>query len=301
MEPDLIEAFIKLVEYKSFTKAADVLCISQSALSHRLNRLEKELKLTLIVRNRGKREFNLTQAGMDFIPIADRWMTLTKDVHNFKRDQNVHFLTIASIETISFMFSKLYKKLTFSPTSPFSLLFDTHTFPSFQIIDYIENHDIDVGFTVRQRVSRNLKIEPLFRERHYLIGDLGSDRQMLDPRKLDPRKELITDWSTDYLSWHDFYFGTDNQPLAIVDTATMAVNFLVEGTWCIVPKSSIAFLKTNSALNGTHVQVYEIPDPPPDRTCYKITHRSPRVNRNQMICYFESALNEFLADNDLRL
>ena len=301
MDIEMIQAFTTLVEYKNFTKAADILCISQSALSHRLNTLELELGETLIIRNRGKRVFYLTQAGSEFIPLAEQWLALYKTTQNFKELRKIKTITISNIETLTNVFGKLYQQISSSPSNDFSLMVNTYTFPSPHIISEVENQNLDVGFVVRQRISRNLKIEPIFKEPLLLLGALGSDKQSIDPRTLDPHKELITDWYTDYRPWHDFYLGTASNPFAIVDTATMAVNFITDGIWCIVPQCSADFLTKNCALNGVEVRTYEMPNPPPPRTCYKVTHRFPAPQHSESIRYFEEKLTDFLAENNLHL
>lgn len=47
-----IEVFLKVVETKSFTKAGDILGLTQSAVSHAIANLEAALGFQLIVRNR---------------------------------------------------------------------------------------------------------------------------------------------------------------------------------------------------------------------------------------------------------
>ena len=61
-------AFIKTVEYGSFTKAAEILNYSQSAVSRMINDLEKEWNVTLLERNRTG--VKLTSDGMKILPIA---------------------------------------------------------------------------------------------------------------------------------------------------------------------------------------------------------------------------------------
>lgn len=58
---DRLQKFAKLVDAGSFTKAARVLHISQPALSTAINKLERELKTTLILR--GTRPLKLTSSG----------------------------------------------------------------------------------------------------------------------------------------------------------------------------------------------------------------------------------------------
>ena len=47
-----LDAFLTTVQHQSFTKAAEALFISQSALSQRVKNLEIELETTLILRDR---------------------------------------------------------------------------------------------------------------------------------------------------------------------------------------------------------------------------------------------------------
>lgn len=61
-------AFIKNVEYGSFTKAAEVLNYSQSGISRMINDLEKEWKITLLERNRAG--VKLTSDGSRLLPFA---------------------------------------------------------------------------------------------------------------------------------------------------------------------------------------------------------------------------------------
>lgn len=61
-------AFVKTVEYGSFTKAAEILNYSQSGISRMINDLEKEWKVVLL--ERGKSGVKLTSDGMKLLPHA---------------------------------------------------------------------------------------------------------------------------------------------------------------------------------------------------------------------------------------
>lgn len=301
MTLELIEAFMKLIEHKSFVKAAESLYISQSSLSHRISLLESELNIQLVARSRGKRIFELTQAGIEFIPIAERWIVLSKDTANFKAGSHVPTLCVASIETISFVLSGLYHKIVFASESNAALSLEAHIYSSSQVISEVEKQNVDIGFTVRQRASRNLRIEPIFRESHRLVANINYEGETLDPRTLDPRKEIITDWSPDYQMWHDAYLYSSVQPLATIDTTTQLSSFMQNGAWCIVPESAVPFLKKNCWLNGSVIQAFRMPNPPPDRICYKVTNRSPRLYRAESIRRFEEQLAIYLKQQHLYL
>ena len=61
-------AFVKTVEYGSFTKAAEILNYTQSGISRMVNDLEKEWNVVLLERN--KSGVKLTSDGMKLIPYA---------------------------------------------------------------------------------------------------------------------------------------------------------------------------------------------------------------------------------------
>ena len=292
-----IEAFISLVNHKSFTRAAEELFISQSTLSYRLEHLEKDLDTQLIIRSRGKKTFELTQAGVEFIPLAERWLALASDTAHFKNDTYQRVLTVSSVETISFQLSDLFAQIT--AEQPFML--SLHSYQSWKIITDVESQVIDVGFAVRERASRNAKIVPIFSEKHYLIGCLHTDKRVIDPRTLDRSKELLTDWGASYRSWHDSYFAPDHRPKVEVENAYNACNFFADGVWCIVPASALLLMQINCSAFGHPIQVYELSSPPPNRICYKVTSYAPRPNRVENIRYFEERLDKFLKERDLHL
>ena len=64
IDSDQINCYLTVARLKSFTKAADVMYMTQSAVSRKVATLEKELNVTLI--QRGKRELTLTEAGKEF-------------------------------------------------------------------------------------------------------------------------------------------------------------------------------------------------------------------------------------------
>ena len=61
-------AFVKAVEYASFTRAAEVLCYSQSGISRMIHDLESEWGVTLLERSRSG--VSLTSDGLALLPYA---------------------------------------------------------------------------------------------------------------------------------------------------------------------------------------------------------------------------------------
>lgn len=65
-----LEIIRELDKQKSLTKAADTLCLSQSALSHTIKKLEQQLGVS--VWNRDGRYLRLTQAGLYLLSLSSR-------------------------------------------------------------------------------------------------------------------------------------------------------------------------------------------------------------------------------------
>lgn len=61
--------FVQLAKEKHYTKAAELLCITQPSLSHAISSLEKELGVQLFEKN--KRNTELTVCGKQFLSIAE--------------------------------------------------------------------------------------------------------------------------------------------------------------------------------------------------------------------------------------
>ncbi|WP_440056562.1 LysR family transcriptional regulator (plasmid) [Pseudoalteromonas sp. T1lg65] len=68
-----VSSFCHVVETGSFTKAAEQHAVSASAISKRIDWLEKELGMSLFIRT--TRQVNLTEDGQLFLPKALEWVT----------------------------------------------------------------------------------------------------------------------------------------------------------------------------------------------------------------------------------
>lgn len=67
-----LHVFLVAARYLSFARAADELCLTASAVSHRINRLERELSLRLF--NRMPRKVSLTEDGERLFAVMQRTM-----------------------------------------------------------------------------------------------------------------------------------------------------------------------------------------------------------------------------------
>ncbi len=80
MDIDSLNAFVSIVETGSFSKAADVISITQPAISKRISSLEKQLGCKLF--ERVQRSVQLTEEGQELLPRAT---SILREVENAKQ------------------------------------------------------------------------------------------------------------------------------------------------------------------------------------------------------------------------
>ncbi len=74
-----LQAFLSIAEQGSFSRAAAHLNLSQTALSHRIKKLEEDLGFQLLART--TRQVALTPAGLELLPTARRMIGEFSELH----------------------------------------------------------------------------------------------------------------------------------------------------------------------------------------------------------------------------
>ena len=145
MEFRQIEAFIKVVELASFSKAAEELHISQPSVSTYISSLERELGTVLI--NRSTKVLSTTLAGEHFLEKAKEMISLSRKtfeaIKNLDGDISGEIRILASSVPALYIlpralaeFHKLYPRTSFSLTQT-----DTS-----EVIRGIASQKADIGF-----------------------------------------------------------------------------------------------------------------------------------------------------------
>lgn len=299
MDSENIRAFTRLIEYRNFSKTADELCISQSALSHRINVLEEELGVKLILRSRGRHNFELTAAGTKFVAIAKRWSSLNAEIENFQKSTFHESLSVASLDTINNLMFPLFERII--DEEPF--LVKQYVFnSSAHIISEVNSQSIDVGLECHESSFRNVIARPLFRERYYIAGLLYTDKSVIDPRTLNPHMELKTTWNTAYSQWYDTFFTSKERPLVEIHSISSLTHYMKGERWAIVPSSVAIYLKHNAhLLSDKTIQIYQMTSQPPVRVCYEVTSQFPKASRIDAIHRFEARMLDFIREIKLEL
>lgn len=159
-----LEIFIAIHESGSFTKAAESLSMSQSAVSHALQTLENELDLALFERN--KRDVRITEAGLSFLPHAREALNQTRIIE--QKALNLKKLDSGKVKIGCFpsFTSHLLPELlvTFRNTYPnieYLIMEGDYS----EIASWVKNGAVDIGFSINPRdgaVFHRLFDDPLY-------------------------------------------------------------------------------------------------------------------------------------------
>lgn len=169
-------AFVKTVEYGSFTKAAEILHYSQSGISRMINDLEKEWKVVLL--ERGKSGVKLTGDGMKLLPrarnVCREYEKLQMEVEEINGIQSglIRIGTFSSAAThwlpnIIKEFQKTY------PNIDYELLLGDYT----EIEEWISEGRVDFGFI---RLPAHPGFETVFLEQDRLLAVIPENHRLAE-------------------------------------------------------------------------------------------------------------------------
>jgi DNA-binding transcriptional LysR family regulator len=178
-------AFVKAVEYGSFTKAAAALNYTQSGVSRMISDLEAEWGVSLL--ERGKAGVGLTPDGLKLLPMLQRicneqemLMTQVDNLHDMQSGL-IRIGTFSSVAThwlpnMIKRFQKDYPKINFE------LLLGDYT----EIENWIKEGRVDFGFL---RLPTSIQLETVLLEQDRLLVVLPEDHPFANCDKF-PLKEL---------------------------------------------------------------------------------------------------------------
>lgn len=165
MELNQIEAFIAIVQMKSFTRATHILHLSQPAISRRISLLEQELGATLF--ERVHKGIILTEAGETFLPYAQRILASVQDGLEAVRSlhlQDEGTVKLAMVGTLAST-NFTHKLIHFREQFP-SVQVQLRTARSSEVSDLVRGGEVHLGLRYfedpdSELVSRLVAEEPL--------------------------------------------------------------------------------------------------------------------------------------------
>lgn len=173
-------AFVKTVEYGSFTKAAEMLNYSQSGISRMIQDLEKEWNIILL--ERGKAGVKLTSDGLKLLPHAKRVcleyekLQLEVEALNGLQSGLIRIGTFSSVAT-HWLPNIIKKFQTAYPNIDYELLLGDYT----EIEAWIAEGRVDCGFL---RLPARPAFETVFLEQDRLLAVLPEQHPLTQFEKV---------------------------------------------------------------------------------------------------------------------
>lgn len=162
---DKYSVFLKVIESDSLSKAAEELGYTQSGISHIIKRIEQELHISLILRDRSG--IKLTPEGEAILPyiqeVCNTYRNLYDKVNELQGiDSGIIRIGLFSSISCHVLPDFINKFKMSHPMVEFELLFGDYS----QIEDWVEDGSIDYGFISSFKERRNKeKIIPFIQDR----------------------------------------------------------------------------------------------------------------------------------------
>ena len=260
-----IHTFLTIASSSSLSKAAELLFVSQPALSHRLSALEEELGTELIKRHKGSRVLELTEAGQRFVPIAQKWEELWLETTKIKLGEPAALLRIGNVDSLNFYFMPQVISSFLTEHKECSLHLDTMR--SNLSYNAIENKKIDLGLITNPHFFKKVHTVPLFEERLVLVCNSNAPYEdKILPSSLNCENEIYIPWSNTFLMWHDYWFGNDPEVKVMLDNMALLRQLLdLKDAWAIMPATLGHKLAENE-----NCRIVSLENGPEYRTCYAI-------------------------------
>ena len=265
-----MEAFLAIVKNQSLTKAAELLHLSQSTVSYRLKGLERSLGATLIERGKGIPTIKLTPFGNSFVPLAERWSMLNRELEVLQASGPQIKLSVGVADSLNiYVLPPLYQAILQQCPSVRLQIRTQHTMESYESL---ARREIDIAFVKMEKVMPNIIVEPFYVDEMVLIRLLektAEPNKIVSPLELDYRYELFFNWGPSYQMWHDRWWDTYNSSRLQVDAAALIFSLMWDTKqWAIVPRSI-----ANAFAEPEKFIIQQLSDPAPPRVCYKITQK----------------------------
>ncbi len=138
-----LKTLLAVAEYKNFTRAGEVLSMTQPAVSHQIKQLEDELEATLFIRN--KSGLKLTAQGEIAVKYARRMAALNAKMHtdlkNSEKNLSVLRIGITHTSESNITAAVLAKYSNLKDKLKIMLFTDTIS----NLYDMLENYEIDLA------------------------------------------------------------------------------------------------------------------------------------------------------------
>ncbi len=264
MQIETFKVFCDLVETASFSRAASLNSITQSAVSQQIRALEQRYDVSLI--ERGKKNFSVTQEGRAFLAaskeilhtygnLGDRIRELQNVVAGQLRVATVYSIGLHELPPFLKKFRAVYPEV--------EVLIDYRR--SAQVYNEVLEGDVDLGLVAFPAKRTGLVIEDFWRDKLVLICPPShplAERKRISLRELSGEKfisfepDLPTRKVIDRLLREEGIEIEHAMEFDNIETVKRAVE--IENGVSIVPQTSVADETRNGSLVAVEIESFEM-------------------------------------------
>lgn len=187
MEIRMLKSFVAVVEYGSFTEAANRLFLSQPTISSHIKLLEDELQIKLIQRN--TKTIHVTEKGREVFSYAQKIIALENDL---LKDLNSNKAKRVKIGASSIPSAHcLPEMLCGYKNSNNDIDFDVKQGDSFGIIDSLKDGIIDIGLIGMEYKSNDIECSPFYQDKMVVIAPNTKEFQKIKTLKIKEQLPLL--------------------------------------------------------------------------------------------------------------
>lgn len=251
-----IECFLAICKYKTISRAAEALYITQPSLSSRLKTLEKEFGGELFVRKKGSREITLTPAGKEFYKLALQYEDIVHKMHTVckKAPSSLKISSLNSLDT--FLLPQVYNNFL-QEYPEIELEIQSMELPAASLS--IHEGGTDLAFTTGKSHDKTLKQTLVFEEPMVMVCSKNLRLNApVSSEELLSNQELFVEWSSDFTVWHNSIFGNSHPKITVSIMAHIKQFLESKACWAIVPVSVASGLEKESNIKRVEA-AFELP------------------------------------------
>lgn len=167
-----LEAFIAVAELGSFSKAAAKLSVTQTALSHRIRKIEEDLNTRLLIRT--SHDVSLTKAGQALLPDVRRHLETLSGLYQGVRESGREArrrLVFACLPTIAGYYLPDVMRAFADLHRGFQVVLLDQ--PTGHVMDLVKEGEAEFGITIISATPWDIEAEPLCTEPYVLLVNKG--------------------------------------------------------------------------------------------------------------------------------
>lgn len=226
MDSSQLEAFLAICQIQNFTKAAEHLHISQSAVTARIKGLEAEIGKTLFQRD--NRNVSLTRAGIAFLPYAERMIRLYEESKLTLSEQFEQQLILSGPGSV-WHYRYLPNILAFRKAHPeVAIKFLSNIDPGYMIRDLLLDGVVHVS--VRFDPPDHPKVSQLllFEDPIVLVSALKREAP-IGKSDFHSASYCHIEWGYPFPDWFASVVGAGFVPALHMDHSTIMLTMLLQG------------------------------------------------------------------------